>query len=184
LNLPHGPCRRNGPSSGTNELTRKINNPEPVTGFESPSIGGHSQYCPLKSTPLLRTFPVLANRIAVKLVGRNQLIMALLNYLHGLVVQHQFKQRDYAVFGELRRDCPALHAWKLLFGVPNILRSLDHAYLVLPTFGLHGNDVMTTALVDADVEFIDFDLSYALYRRAQMVLQTVCGQSEEYACYI
>jgi hypothetical protein len=105
--------------------------------------------------------------------------MALLNYLHGLVVQHQFKQRDYAVFGELRRDCPALHAWKLLFGVPNILRSLDHAYLVLPTFGLHGNDVMTTALVDADVEFIDFDLSYALYRRAQMVLQTVCGQSEE-----
>ncbi len=94
-------------------------------------------------------------------------------------LQRQLEQRDDIVVQELGGDGPATHAGELLLGEADILGRLHDPDLVLFALRLDGDHVMAAELVDADVEFVDLDLSQVLDRRPQMVLQAVGRKAEK-----
>lgn len=96
--------------------------------------------------------------------------MPLLDYLDLLALQRKFEQGDSACFHELSGERPALQAGKLLLYEPDILRCLYDTDLIFSTLGLHGNYVVTSPFIDADVKLIDLYLADSFDSCSKVIL--------------
>lgn len=96
-----------------------------------------------------------------------------------VILQSEFEQSDFPVFHELRCDCPTAHTAKLLLYVADVLNNLYNTYPVLSHLGLNGDNVMTAALVEPDIEFIDLDLPDTVNGRPEMVLEAIGREAKE-----
>lgn len=77
--------------------------------------------------------------------------MPFLNHTHFIIDESEFEKRDDLVFHELRSDSAGAEAGELLLDEPYVLSRLHDPDLILPTLGLHRNDIVASALVQADV---------------------------------
>ena len=71
----------------------------------------------------------------------------------------EFENGDQVVRHELRRYWSANEARELLGAARNVLLRLHRAETVGAAFRLDGNNELCTAVIDADVDFVDLDLT-------------------------
>ena len=105
--------------------------------------------------------------------------MPFLDNLDLVVLQSQFKERDDLGLHKLGGNRPAAYVWELLFNKSYILARLHHTDLIFPAFCLHGNHIVTTALIDPDIELVDLNLPHAFHSCAKMVLKAVGRETQE-----
>ena len=116
---------------------------------------------------------VIADRVPVEFLSRNEPVVSFLDYLDLVVLQGQLEESYDLVLHKLGGNRAAAHPGKLVLDKADVLGNLDDTDLVLTPFRLHGDDVVAAALIEAYVELVDLDLTYALHGSSQMVLQTV-----------
>ncbi len=94
--------------------------------------------------------------------------MLFLRNSHFPTIEGKLEKRDQVITHELRRDIATNQGRKLLRATLTVLLGLNDRELVLPSLGLNGNHVLAAVAVDPNVNFIDFDLTDASDRGAQM----------------
>lgn len=92
---------------------------------------------------------------------------------------HKLEERDDAARHELRPDRPAVESGKVLSAQSEILLDLHHAHPVLSPLGLHREHVMRAVAVEADIDFVGFDLPEPFDPAPEMTLQRVSRQAGE-----
>lgn len=122
---------------------------------------------------------IISHCIPIQFSGRNKPIVSFLDNPYLVFLQREFEQRDLSAFHELGGNCTAAHAREFLVDEADVLNDLDDPDPVRAHLGLDRNDVMAAVFVEPDIEFVDLDLSNALDRRPQVVLQAVSRKAEE-----
>jgi hypothetical protein len=91
----------------------------------------------------------------------------------------ELEHGDDIVVHELHRNRTAFDAGKLLGAGRNVLLRLHNGNLIVTALGLNGNDIVTAARVDPDVEFVDFDLADPFGSGPEMILERIRCNAEE-----
>jgi len=105
--------------------------------------------------------------------------MPLLNYQDLIALYGKFEKSYYVIFHKLGRNRPTNQSRKFRLTAGNILSRLHWRKLVGTTLGLYGNYKVSAISIQTDVNLIDFDLPHASNLRTQVILQGICGQTEE-----
>src|SRR5690606_2615051 len=109
----------------------------------------------------------------------HQLIVPFVYHLDLVAFKGELEQSYYPIGHELRCDRAAAHSGKLLLGETYILCGLNDPDLSLSAFRLNRNDIVTSVLVETDIEFVDLNLPNSFHRGSQVILEAIRGQSEE-----
>lgn len=96
--------------------------------------------------------------------------MLFIDHLDLSVLHGKLKHSNAVLAHKLCRDCTANQIREFFSATQNVLLSLHHAVFVVSSFGLHRNNELPTVAVNADINFVNLDLSDFLYCRAQMIL--------------
>lgn len=96
-----------------------------------------------------------------------------------VIGKSQFKHCNALIFHELRRNQAANQVGKLPAAVKVILLCLNGSKLVASSFCLHGNDILRSVPVQANVNLVDFQLSDFFHVCTQMILKRISGDAEE-----
>ena len=90
-----------------------------------------------------------------------------------LVSTLKLKQGDHIAWHELRPDGAANQPFEFHSAQSQILFDLHHTHFVPPSFGLNGQDIVDPLPIEADIDFVGFDLAHAWNHCAKMILQGV-----------
>ena len=93
----------------------------------------------------------------------DELIMAFGVYKHPLISFRKLEEGNGSSCHELCANSTADQLREVLFAMCKVLLDLNDAYSVLPALGLHGKDVVRAVTVQADVNFVGFDLPKLLH---------------------
>src|SRR5690606_23065424 len=114
------------------------------------------------------------------LACRNKLVVFFSENLHVAILDGKLEHRNLAARNELCRYRAAYQIRELFLAAGNILLGLLPAVLIFPAFRLYRNDVLPSGPVDANIQFVDFDLPYSPNGCPQVILKRIRGDAEKY----
>jgi len=120
--------------------------------------------------------------VGCNLARRHEAVVFLVDNFDFTVDFDKFKHdNNFAAVIALELDCyrPRCEIWKCLATQCQILKYLNGAKLVVPSFCLNGNDELLACIAYGNVYFIGFDLTDASHESAQVVLKRIRSDSQE-----
>ena len=122
---------------------------------------------------------IVANGALIEIFGRNESIVLLIDHFDFAVLKRQFEEGYNLIIHKLCGDRSAAHIGEFFLDKANVLRGLDNPDLILAAFGLDRDDVVTAAVVYADIKLVDLDLADAFDGRPEVILEAVGRQAKE-----
>jgi len=89
--------------------------------------------------------------------------VAFFYHLDIAIFDRQLEKSDFVVVHKLGGHCTADQLGKFFGTAGDVLLSLNYAVLVAPSFCLNGYNKLPAEFIDANVDFIDFNLADCFY---------------------
>jgi hypothetical protein len=106
--------------------------------------------------------------------------VSLLRDFNVVVSDREFEQDDYVIFFYvLSRDRPTGQQGELLTATGDVLQCLNRCEFVIAGLGLNRHHELLTVPVDANIDFVNFNLTHFRDCRTEMTLKRVRRDSEE-----
>ena len=97
--------------------------------------------------------------------------MLFINDFHFAIDQHEFEHRNAVIGHELCRYRTTNQIGKLLGAASDVLLRLHNTVTIISALCLNRDDELAPMFIDADIDFVDFDLADSGDGRTQVVLQ-------------